>query len=108
MRKIIYVAGPMTKGSMAHNVGQAVRAAVELIKRGFAPHVPHLWFYVEVHHDLTWSEMMEVDEPAVRSAAAVLRLPGESTGADRECEWARAAGIPVFHSVAEIVERVLP
>jgi hypothetical protein len=33
---------------------------------------------------------------------AVLRIPGESRGADLECELARTLGIPVFTSVADL------
>jgi len=33
---------------------------------------------------------------------AVLRIPGESRGADLECELARSRGIPVFDSIDDI------
>jgi hypothetical protein len=33
---------------------------------------------------------------------AVLRLPGASSGADREVEYAQKLGIPVFYSIEEI------
>jgi hypothetical protein len=33
---------------------------------------------------------------------AVLRIPGESKGADQDVRIARARGLPVFHSVEEI------
>ncbi|WP_414820653.1 DUF4406 domain-containing protein [Streptomyces rubrogriseus] len=33
---------------------------------------------------------------------AVLRLPGDSTGADRDVAHARRRGLPVYHDVAQI------
>ena len=38
--------------------------------------------------DLAWIERCD----------ALLRMPGESSGADREVEHARAHSVPVFHS----------
>jgi hypothetical protein len=34
----------------------------------------------------------------------VLRLPGESSGADKEVELAAQLGIPVFREIEEVVE----
>lgn len=35
-----------------------------------------------------------------------LRLPGESSGADREEEFARKLGIPVFYSISELIKNI--
>jgi hypothetical protein len=43
---------------------------------------------------LIWLEMCQ----------ALIRLPGESPGADHEVEEAEALGIPVFYSVAEFLD----
>ncbi|MFG2989278.1 DUF4406 domain-containing protein [Streptomyces sp. NPDC048257] len=37
---------------------------------------------------------------------AVLRLPGDSTGADQDVATAHRRGLPVYHEVAEIPRRV--
>jgi hypothetical protein len=37
---------------------------------------------------------------------AVLRLPGESTGADVEVAYAEGLNLPVFYSIDEIQENV--
>ncbi len=61
----------------------------------YAWHVPHQ----------TW---MEIDEPMVRRSDVLLRLPGESMGADQECGWANDEGIRVFHSVEALLASVTP
>lgn len=121
--KRVYIAGPITKGDLAHNVNQATAAFVSLAKAGFAPFCPHWSVYSKPAHawnsygrdvvtceatiqgndEMSHADWLNVDLPWVQVADAVLRLPGESTGADREVEFARACGIPVYHSLAELL-----
>lgn len=122
-RKRVYIAGAISRGDLAHNVNQATEAFVALAEAGFAPHCPHWsvysagpaesvdgnplavkgWGTAAGAPGLSHADWLEIDLAWVRVAAAVLRLPGKSVGADRECEYARAVGIPVFDTVAEVV-----
>lgn len=120
-RKKVYIAGPISKGDLAHNINQATAAFIALAKAGLAPWCPQWSCFsggvnVSVLNGSAWAvpstggggglsheDWLAIDLPWVRSADAVLRLPGESTGADRECEAAVAAGKPVFHSVEDVV-----
>lgn len=98
----IYVAGPYSKGDVAVNVREAILAGDGLRALGhtpFIPHLTHLWHMVRPHeidfwykYDLEWLELCD----------AVFRLPGESTGADREVARALELGLPVFYSYLEI------
>jgi hypothetical protein len=45
---------------------------------------------------------MELDNEWVLRCDALLRLPGESQGADAEVELAKKHGIPVFYSIEEL------
>lgn len=109
----VYVSGPISNGGSRTDEASidswchlAASAAQELIEKGFAVLWPHgtVWMErltgIKNHHGV-W---IENDLPWVLSADAVLRIPGDSTGADAECEAARNAGIPVFRSVPELVE----
>lgn len=109
MRKKIYLSGPITKGDRAHNLYQAHDAQHILLLAGFAPmnpmttmQLPFAWDGSVPHDD--W---LDSDRPWVLASDAVLRLPGESVGADMECDWAREAGIPIYYSVQEIISNVL-
>lgn len=119
----IYIAGPISKGDLLHNVKQSDAAFERLAKAGLAPFNPMWSVYAggAVAHrfpgDLaeinavgtrmsrlafTHAEWLRVDLPWVEASHAVLRLPGESTGADRETTHARQHGIPVFEDIAEL------
>lgn len=107
MRKRVYVAGPISKGDLQHNLNQAREAGLALLKAGYAPWVPHLTAYFAgdtpeaLPSGTTCAEWYGVDLPWVAVSEAVLRLPGESVGADLEVQCARENGIPVFYSLEE-------
>jgi len=78
--------------------------ADRLIHLGFAPFVPHLYHFLHLMAPHDYEVWMAVGLAWLRTCDAVLRLPGESPGADREVEVARILEIPVFYSVEELVE----
>lgn len=126
MKKRVYIAGPITKGPLDHNINQATAAFVALAKAGLAPHCPHWSCYSGnarwetlttddggqyeaviaeagvTPNELTHADWYGLDLAWVAVADAVLRLPGESRGADLETAEAAARGIPVFHSVEDV------
>jgi hypothetical protein len=80
------------------NTYRAIQAADELAEMGFVPFVPHLahlWHTVSPHPYEFW---LAYDLHWLRLCHAVLRLPGESDGADREVAEAVRLGIRVFTS----------
>lgn len=95
----VYVAGPYSLGSEAHNVRVALEAAETLLRRGYAPYVPHLthfWHLIFPHGYETW---LALDFDWLDVCDVVLRLPGASAGADREVARALGQGIPVEHDL---------
>ncbi len=121
MRIRVYIAGPITKGDLAGNIQRASDAFEVLSLAGFAPMCPHWSCFsgkVQVSpaggtvyavaganpNKLTHADWLAVDLPWVEVAHAVLRLDGESTGADMEVRHANGCKIPVFYSVAELLD----
>lgn len=118
LKKRVYIAGPISKGDLLENIRQAEEAFVELVRDGFAPFCPHWSAFagsavcdgftadgrtvvagkatVASSLPLNHDDWLDVDLPWVAVADAVLRLPGESAGADREVALAGVFGIPVF------------
>lgn len=93
----VYVAGPMTVGDFYENVHFGIRVGRRVFEDGLAPYVPHLDAFMYMGHAPdAWSAFLEWDVEWVTQSEAVLRLPGESKGADKECEVARQLGLPVF------------
>lgn len=115
MRKRIYVAGAISTGNVGDNVAAAHRAGLELLRAGFAPMVPHgccFWgnqkqgeaFCPQVSpEDVSHQVWLEVDFPWVAVSDALLRLPGESKGADAEVQLAQSLKIPVFFSLQDLL-----
>ena len=54
-------------------------------------------------HPEDYETWMKLDFIWVESCDALLRLPGESPGADREVKHAITLGIPVFYSMDELL-----
>lgn len=104
----VYISCPMSLGDRVQNLAQAMIAMRELIGLGYAPWNPALTFFCEPFIDASHADWVDIDLPWVRQADAVLRLPGESRGADREVEAARVASIPVFESVPELLAHFAP
>lgn len=102
MRPRVFIAGPMRKGDCLGNMCQALAAFAELTAAGYAPMCPHFSFFVDGLYRFSHSEWLEIDLPWVAASNAVLRLPGESIGADRETELAQTMGIPVCTSIEAI------
>lgn len=106
----IYVAGPLganDEGRRAR-VDAAIGVGAELLKHGFAPFVPHLWAGACNADGLaTYEEWMAYDFAFLDACDAVLRIPGPSPGADREVARAEAQGIPVLHSIHDLLHRLV-
>lgn len=107
MRPRVYIAGPMSKGDRLGNMAQALAAFAELTRAGYAPLCPQFSFFVDGLYQFSHSEWLAVDLPWVAASNAVLRLPGDSVGADRETELAEALRIPVFTSM-DAIKQYLP
>src|SRR6185312_2140322 len=100
MRKRVYIAGPISKGDLAHNVNRATNAFLALMRAGFAPLCPHWpcfaggtinpghscpFAYAErLPRGTSHDDWIGVDLPWVSVADVLVRLSGESAGADEE------------------------
>src|SRR5438132_12237427 len=104
MRLRVYVAGPISKGDRYMNIHNGIMAGRELVSRGYAPLIPHLTHFADPNDALTWEAWLQVDEAWLINAQAILRLPGESVGSDREVTFCQEHGIPVVHSIDELDE----
>lgn len=100
--KRIYVAGAYSLGDVAVNVRNAILAANELRDLGFFPFIPHLSHYWHTLCPRAYEDWLAMDLEWLKVCDALLRLPGESSGADQEVEWAIRNERPVFYSIEEL------
>jgi len=98
----VYIAGPYTKGDVAVNVANAIVVADELMTAGYTPYCPHLSHFQHLLEPRPYEDWIALDIEWVRVCDFVLRLPGESAGADGEVIEALKLGIPVVGSIAEL------
>lgn len=98
----IYIAGPYTKGDVAVNVKNALDAANRLADLGFAPFVPHLNHFWHMIHPREYEFWTKLDLEFLPVCNGLLRLPGESAGADEEVRIAREQGIQVFTAIDDV------
>lgn len=99
--KRIYIAGPIMLGDRMANIRVAIDAANALRDLGFAVFVPQLDSFWSLVHPREYEDWMAHDFAWIDVCDGLLRIPGESKGADREEVHALARGIPVFHGVEE-------
>jgi len=101
--KRVYIASPYTKGDTAANVRRSIDAFNQLIELGFVPFSPLLSHFIEMIHPMSWEKWLEWDFAWLDQCDYILRLAGESKGADMEVARAIGLGKPVFYSIDELM-----
>ena len=102
--KKIYIAGPYTLGDVAQNVKNAMDTANDLIMHGFAPYCPHLTHFLHMNHWQPYEKWLELDLAYLPLCDAIIRLPGQSSGADKEVRRGLELNIPVFYDLDNLVK----
>ncbi len=108
MRPRVYISGPISNGGKIPDDDQhaclpeALRVWDALMRMGMAPLCPHLTVYAHKAYPQTYEAYIESDLSWILASEAVLRISGESKGADIECDFAKETGIPVYHSIPEL------
>ena len=122
----VYIAGPISKGNLWRNIDQAERAFAALQQAGIAPFLPHLSAFYGMDwlarsreacnmpstgnigrpSPLSHAQWLAIDFAWLAVSHAVLRLPGESVGADAEVAEARRLMIPVFFNTGALIRRI--
>jgi nucleoside 2-deoxyribosyltransferase len=102
----VYVAGPVSLGNWMENLRNALDAGELIARAGFLPLVPHTNMMWEFAHPgkpyQFWLYRMTL--PWIKACDYLVRITGESSGSDREVEFADKHGIPVYYSVDEFIK----
>ncbi|MFE7508978.1 DUF4406 domain-containing protein [Promicromonospora sp. NPDC057488] len=116
--QMILIAGPYRSGTggdptaMAANLARLEAAAWPVFAAGHIPMIGE-WVALPVLRaagagptdPLADEVLYPAAERLLARCDAVLRLPGDSAGADQDVAIARRRGLPVYHDVAEIPRR---
>ena len=115
-RMMILIAGPYRSGTgddpqkMAANLRRLEQASYPIFKAGHVPMIGE-WVALPIWNVAGGSEVGdalydEILHPTagrlIERCDAILRLEGESKGADNDVKLAKERGIPVYYSIDEI------
>lgn len=115
--KMILIAGPYRSGTnddpqlMRQNLRRLEDAALPIFRAGHLPVIGE-WFALPLLDvagckalgDDIYNEILyPVAGRIITKCDAILRLPGESKGADGDVELARQSGIPVYYDLDEVL-----
>lgn len=100
----IYISGPYSK-HMVEGTRNAILAAEKLRKMGHLPFVPHLSLLWDLVCPSPYNEWINYDLEWLAQCDAILRLPGESNGADIEVQHAIALGKTIYTNIEEVKHR---
>lgn len=113
---LILIAGPYRSGTgndpvlIKRNMDQLEAMALPIFRKGHIPMIGewvanpliHLAGSKEIGDDI----FQEIQYPAAHrlltKCDAILRIPGDSTGADKDVEIAKSLGLKVFYTINEI------
>lgn len=101
MKQIIYIAAPYTS-SPKENVRKALKAADTLWERGYIPFIPHLFHQWHGLSPKPYEQWMEMGAAFLERCDAVLRLEGESPGADKEVKMAQELDMLVYFGLDDV------
>jgi hypothetical protein len=99
----VYIASPYTKGDVAVNVKLQIDTADILMNNGFVPFVPLYTHFQHMIHPRPYKDWIAIDMEWLKYCDVLLRIGGESKGADDEVEEALNLKIPVFYSIEQLL-----
>ena len=104
MRKVyVYIAGPYTNPDPIMNVRKAIFVADRLLLEGMVPYIPHLTMLQHLVSPQPYEVWLQRDRDWIGRCDVLLRIPGESKGADWEVEEARRLGMPIYHDIGQLI-----
>lgn len=98
----VYIASPYTLGDIAVNVKNQMDIADQLIGAEYAPFVPLYSHFQHMAHPRPYEDWVKLDNEWVTVCDCVLRLPGESKGADAEVQLALDNNMLIFYSIQQL------
>lgn len=98
----VYIASPYSIGDACENVRRSMDCFDQLMTLGYAPYAPLLSHFQNIVHHRPYQDWIAHDLQWVLACDVVLRLPGESKGADGEVAFAIQSGIPVVYSIHDL------
>jgi len=104
---LVYIASPYSLGDKDLNVKRSLEVGDTLIKLGYAPFLPLLTHYQHLIYPQSYDKWLALGLEMVKRSDMLLRLDGESPGADVEVSLALKLGKPVAYSVEDLLQKTV-
>lgn len=101
--KTVYIASPYTGKNPNNAVELQIEAGNALLDNGFNPYVPLLSHFLHIRRERGNNEWLDILTPWLAKCDYLLRIGGDSVGADEEVRVAKSLGIEVFYSVDDVL-----
>jgi len=108
--KRVYVASAISAENLEKGLGnlrKGILAGVELLKRGYAPYIPHLDYQFNLiqdeHIDVDLYYSYDLEWLSVCECMLVLPNWENSRGVKAEIEFAKENNIPIYYNIEDIV-----
>lgn len=100
----VYIAAPYSKGDIAINVRNAIQAGEKISTYGMIPYIPHLTHFWHLFHSHPAGYWYQYDFHWLDVCDCLLRIPGESIGADAEMKRMIENHRMVFLDIESLVD----
>ena len=94
--EIIYIAGPYSKGDVAINVRNAMEVGMYYNDAGHYAVIPHFTHFLLMTFPRPYEYWLELDNRILPYCTAIHRIKGESSGADKEMDYAKRLGLKIL------------
>ena len=101
--KWVYISSPYTNGDVEANVKIQMDTFVKLKDAGFVPIAPLLLHFIHIDYPRDYEFWFDACISYLKRCDILLRLPGESGGADREVEEAKKLGIETYFGMDDLL-----
>lgn len=104
----VYIAAPYSSNPV-EGTRRALYIGDRLLSHGFIPFIPHLSLFWDLIYPHPVEHWYEYDLEWLRQCHELIRLPGESKGADREVIQALSMGLKVWEGETDgqVLDRFL-
>lgn len=93
----VYIAGPLfTSGNLLANIREGIEIGNKVRDLGHYPFIPHVGCFWQMFHPRSEDDWMEYDLHWLGTCDAMIRIPGDSKGADIEVQYCMSKGIPIY------------
>ena len=99
----VYIAGPYSSDPV-QGTRDAITAGNNVLLSGDTPFIPHLTMFWDLLRPQPYETWLAYDMEWLRCCDALIRLAGESSGADLEEAEALKLGLRIFHGMGDYWE----